>query len=215
MLRTDCPKCKKPIYSKLLAEVDHVACPNCQCDVPTKELFITAKEYTMLRSDLIPRVHRYEKLFKEAEKELALMINNNEVSADSVKSIQKFISTLKEILDGAREHVRLQAPNVTIKYVSGKKSHNAELINLSTVGACIEAKNVMSPPPSKGAVSLLVQLPDSKKELTIKGQVTWIKKGVNKKKHDIAIGIKFGEMDKNIRLKIWNFLVGLDKTDHA
>ena len=214
MLRTDCPKCKKPIYSKLLAEVNHVVCPNCRCDVPTKELFITAKEYTMVRSDLIPRVHRYEKLFKEAEKELALMINNKGVAADSVKSIQKLISTLKEILDGARSHVRLQAPHITVKYVTGEKSHNAELVNLSTVGACIEAKNFTYPPPLKGPMSLLVQLPDSKKDFTIKGQVTWIKKKINKKKQDIAIGIKFEKMDKETRLKIWNFLIGLDKANH-
>ncbi|MBE9503450.1 MAG: PilZ domain-containing protein [Proteobacteria bacterium] len=214
MLRTGCPKCKKPIYSKLLAEVSHVVCPNCQCDVPTKELFITAKEYTMLRSDLLSRVHRYEKLFKEAEKELALMRNNKGVAAESIQSIQKFVSTLKEMLDGARDHVRLQAPNITVKYISGKKSHNTELINLSTVGACIEAKSITSPPASKGPVTLLVQLPDSKKELTINGQVTWIKKGINNSKLDIAIGIQFEKMDKDIRLKIWNFLIGLDKTDH-
>lgn len=97
-----------------------------------------AKEYTMLRSDLLSQIKRYKILLKEAETELFITKTKDGKSANEF--ILK-IHSLKKLLEGARTYARINSFDTIIKYVVANKRFKATLVNLSSVGACIEIED--------------------------------------------------------------------------
>lgn len=206
MLKMRCPKCRKPIRSHLLAEVTTVFCNSCNEYIAVNEVYITAKGYTMLRKDLLSRTHRYEKLLHEAEKEMNLISRSPGISAESVKSINKFVTMLKELLDGARNNFRVHVPDVTVKYNSENGIRSARLVNLSVVGACIEPESTDHLPKIKKPITLNFALPGFDESFLLKGKVAWVKKGAKYRDFETGIGVKFEYMDEATRSRLWKFI---------
>jgi Tfp pilus assembly protein PilZ len=218
MLKMECPHCKHKIYSHLLAEVNSVVCKNCKTDVPVKDLYISAKGYTMLRSDLLMRMHRYEKLLKEAEKELTLMVGGKKTCDETVQSIDSFIATLREMLEDARKHFRLSPHQLPVNLKTSTQTISGKIVNMSTTGVCIEPEDKNLLPKLHEKIELNFSLPGIEELFEIRGKVCWIKKGAKKREFDTGIGIKFEKLDEKTKTGLWLYIEKLDaaftRADH-
>jgi hypothetical protein len=214
MLKMECPKCKGWIHSKILRESNDVFCENCNEDVKVDNVYVSASGYTILKDILNDRVYRYEKLLKEAEKELEVIAEKTSHKGDeSVKSINNLVVALKELLEGARNTSRVQLPNVSAEYEFENHKKRGEIIDLSVTGSCIEIDERGQLPQVKREINLKFSLPDSNKKLSIKGKVVWIKRGVRDRGSKTAIGIKFEELSDEVRTLIWDFITTKNMED--
>lgn len=210
MLKMECPKCKAPIYSRLLAEITTVYCRKCKTHVPVDDVLISASGYTMFRNDILYRISRYEKLLQEAEKEVIFLGKSGEAASESLKSLRKFIANMNELLDGARDHFRAHLPHVDVNYGLENNTCSGKLINLSVAGACIEPENIECLPQVNSDIYLDFSLPSISKPFSLKGNVAWIKKGAKNRDFDIGIGVKFIALNETSRLLLWEFVISQD-----
>lgn len=210
MLKMECPNCKHQIYSHLLAEVDSVVCKNCKTDVPVGDVYVTAKGYTMLRKDLVMRMHRYEKLLNEAENEVSLMMEGEKTCDETVQSIDRFIGTLKEMLEAARNNFRMYQQQLPVNLKVNDKTISGIMINMSTTGACVEPEDGSKLPKLHEKIELIFSLDGIEEAFEIKGKVCWIKKKTSKSEFNTGIGIQFKELDKKTNAKLWAHIEKLD-----
>jgi len=210
MLKMECPNCRHQIYSHLLVEVRSVVCKNCKTDVPVRDLYITAKGYTILRSDLIMRMYRYERLLKEAEKEISLMAGGEKTSDETLQSIDRFIATLKEMLEDARNHFRLSPHQLPANLKFNGRTISGKIVNMSTTGACIEPEDKDLLPGLHEKIELIFSLPGLEELFEIRGKVCWIKKEVKKREFDTGIGVKFEKLDEKTSARLWLYIEKLD-----
>ena len=210
MLKMECPHCKHQIYSHLLAEVRSVVCKNCNSDIPVKDLYITTKAYTMLRSDLLMRMFRYEELLNEAEKEVNLMVEREMSADESIESVNSFIATLREMLEDARNHFRLSPHQLPVDLKTSAQTISCKIVNMSTTGACVEPEDLSHLPKLHEEVELNFSPPDLEELFKIRGKVCWIKKETKKRDFDTGIGVKFEEIDEKTRDRLWLYIGKLD-----
>ncbi len=192
MLKTECPRCEKWIFSPLLTEVEETQCPNCGSSVKVKEVYVTAGAYSIYRDVLLKNKFKYQKLLKEAEKELEELMRSAGGARpyeESAKSISRFISDLKEMLNGSRSKLRIPAGDTVIEFTSGGNLFRARLVNISTTGVCIDAKEGMEAVDKGSRLSLKFLEGPATAPFAVTGEVVWVSKDKGQ------AGLRFVDMD--------------------
>ena len=150
MLQMACPNCKEVIKSPFLAEVSNLECCNCKENIQVKDVYITSKNFTMHREDLLNRIFRFQKLLIEVEKERLQMANCEGVSTKSLESMDQFCSSLQELLVGARSSSRIEVPcDLYVEVNENNRTSKGKLKNLSTDCASIELLTIENSPKKK------------------------------------------------------------------
>ena len=209
MLQMHCPECRGVIKSPYLAELSSIGCDHCKVDVAVKDVFVATEGFTMHRDDLLNRISRFQKLLGEVEKEMQVIEGSENVSKTTRSSINKFHTTLQELLIGARSNYRLEIPDglsVEISYNNDKRT--ARLVNLSTVGASLELDMSGDPPRNKAEIKLQLALPNTAESLSTPAKIVWIRKVTKDADSQLfQIGVKFMNSDEKIRDNLWNYIV--------
>jgi len=204
VLKMMCPNCHEPIISSLLAEIDEISCQHCNQGVPVRNVLISARGMTINRDDLLKRFFRYKKLLMEVVEERETMAVNSGAADSSRKSADQFIETLEELMAGARDHFRLNfsiAVPVRIRFDGNVQS--GWLVNVSMVGACIEMENLYFMPSVGSIVSIEFTIPGNKKIISLKCMIAWISKAGKKAESTYDIGVKFIDVDENVKSDLW------------
>lgn len=206
MLKMKCTNCEAEIASPLLAELEQIDCPHCAKKVPVQDVIIHAQGYSYHRDDLIRRLFRYKTLISEVSKERALLERSPEASDESKHSLDRFLTTLEEMLAGARDHLRIEFERpLPVSYSTTRLAGNATLANLSMQGACLNMGEGQQLPKSKSAIEIVFLIPGSRQSVTLNGKVVWQKKATAKQPHP-QIGIDFSSLDSELRATIWAFI---------
>jgi len=204
-----CPECREVIKSPYLAELSSIACDHCKEDVAVKDVFVATEGFTMHRDDLLNRISRFQKLLGEVEKEMRVIEGSETVSKTTRSSINKFHTTLQELLIGARSNYRLEIPHglpIEMDYNNDKRT--ARLVNLSTVGASLELDMSGELPRNKAEIKLQFALPDAAESLSTLAKIVWIRKVTKDTDSQLfQIGVKFMNPDEKIRDTLWNYIV--------
>ena len=123
--------------------------------------------------------------------------------------MNKFHTTLQELLIGARSNYRLEIPNglpIEMNYNNDKRT--ARLVNLSTVGASLELDISGELPRNKAEIKLQLALPDTAVSLSTLAKIVWIRKVTkDADSQRFQIGVKFMNLDEKIRDTLWNYIV--------
>lgn len=213
MLKMKCSSCEEEIQSSLLAELDNITCPHCRADVPVNDVIVSAQGYSYHRNDLIKRQFRYKMLITEVTKERELMEKTPSVSAESIKSLDRFLATLEEMMAGARSNLRLEFDrSLPVAYKSKQLSSSGRLVNLSMEGACLETEHGNPLPKNKAAIALRFTLPGNQNSVTLKGTVAWVKTPPANKNSQPQIGVNFAPLDQDVHATLWAF-ISLNATD--
>lgn len=202
-----CPNCHELIESSLLAEIDEISCQHCKEGVPVRNVLISARGMTINRDDLIKRFFRYKKLLHEVVEERAQMEQDGSTTENSKKSADQFISTLEELMKGARDHFRLQfSLTVPVRFSYEDKLQSGWLINLSMVGACIETENIYFMPSIGDIIRLDFSLPGEKLKFSLKAMIAWIKPAGSGTDTLHDIGVKFIDVDDQAKSNLWHLI---------
>jgi Tfp pilus assembly protein PilZ len=202
-----CPHCHELIISSLLAEIDEIACRHCNEGVPVRNVLISARGMTINRDDLLKRFFRYKRLLTETIEERDLMDENVESLETSKKSADQFIKTLEELMAGARDNYRLDfSLTVPVRISYDGKVQSGWMVNLSMVGACIETENFYFMPSVGSTVSIEFSLPGNNKIFALSGMIAWIKGAGQESDSLYDIGVKFVEVDDQIRADLWQLI---------
>ena len=209
MLQMHCPECRGVIKSPYLAELSSIGCDHCKVDVAVKDVFVATEGFTMHRDDLLNRISRFQKLLGEVEKEMQVIEGSENVSKTTRSSINKFHTTLQELLIGARSNYRLEIPDglpIEMNYNNDKRT--ARLVNLSTVGASLELDMRGELPRNKAEIKLQLALPDTAESLSTLAKIVWIRKVTKDADSQLfQIGVKFMNSDEEIRDTLWNYII--------
>ncbi len=204
MLKMECPRCARWICSPLLTEMEHTSCPNCGSLVPVKEVYVIAGAYSIYRDVLLKNRFKYQKLLNEAERELnELMRAAKEAKPyeESARSISRFISDLKELLNGSRDKIRIPAGDTDVEFTVGDRSFKGSLVNISTTGVCIKAREGIEA-LDRGRSLILKFLGRKATELfKVKGEVVW---AVKKNRQ---AGLRFVDLDKETQQHIKDYIL--------
>ena len=209
MLQMNCPECRGIVKSPYLAELSSIVCDHCKADVAVKEVYVATEGFTMHRDDLLNRISRFQKLLGEVEKEIQIIEGSENVSKTTRSSINKFYVTLQELLIGARSNYRLEVPHgLAIEMVYNDDKRTGRLVNLSTVGASLEFEMSGEIPRNKAEIKLQLVLPDVADSFSLLAKIVWIRK-VSKDVDSqlFQLGVKFMNLDDNVRNTLWNFIV--------
>ena len=208
MLQMHCPECKGVIKSPYLAELSSIECDHCKEDVAVKDVFVATEGFTMHRDDLLNRISRFQKLLGEVEKEMQVIEGSETVSKTTRSSINKFYATLQELLVGARSNYRLEIPHglpIEMEYNNGKRT--GRLVNLSTVGASLEFDMSGAPSRNKAEIKLQFALSDAAEPFSLLAKIVWIRKVTkDADSHLFQLGVKFMNLDENVRNVLWNYI---------
>ena len=209
MLQMHCPECREVIKSPYLAELSSIACNHCKEDVAVKDVFVATEGFTMHRDDLLNRISRFQKLLGEVEKEMQVIEGSENVSKTTRSSINKFHTTLQELLIGARSNYRLEIPQglpIEMDYNNDKRT--GRLVNLSTVGASLELDMSGAPPRNKAEIKLQLALADAAESLSTLAKIVWIRKVPRDADTQLfQIGVKFMNIDEKFRNILWDYIV--------
>jgi hypothetical protein len=207
MLKMKCSSCEKEIRSPLLAEIGSISCPHCRMDTPVNDIIVSAQGYSYHRDDLIKRQFRYKTLIAEVTKERELLENSPASSAESIKSLDRFLATLEEMMAGARDHLRIEFDrHMPVAYKTKQLSSSGRLLNLSMQGACLEVEGGNQLPKKKAAIALRLSLPGEQDSVILNGTVAWIKKSLKKKNPYPLIGVNFTPLDQDVHAVLWAFI---------
>ncbi len=202
MLETKCPKCKSTLASPFLCESQVAECKNCGASFPVTEVLISAGPYSIYRDVLIKNIHKYVGLLREAKSELSELEAGGENSitrSESAKTVNLFISRLKELLDGCRDKLRIPGTGSTVEFTLHGETRSGALINISSRGICINMKksaHMISP----GVETKLKIIDKSLSEpLTLHGEVVWnTDKGLT--------GLILTDLDESTQKALWSFI---------
>jgi len=207
MLKMKCPNCSEFIISKLLAEIDRITCGHCGENVPVKDVMVFAKGFTFHRDDLAKRLFRYKTLINEVAQERAMLENNAKASPESKKSLDQFLHALKEVMDGARNSLRLEfSDQVPVRFVVNQVPYEGSLVNLSTTGACLESYLPIPSLKKRDSISLHFSIAGHRGEFSLNGLIIWAGKAEDRNKPGNSIGVEFRRLDENIHQALWEII---------
>ena len=207
MLMMKCPKCQNYIRSALLAELEVIACDQCQTQVPVNNVLISSHGFTFERNDLLKRFYRYRKLLDEVIEERNTMSTKGSASEVSLRSIEKFMSVLQGMMAGARDHYRCEFTQpipVRLRYL--QQECDGTIYNMSMDGACIETAARNPLPRVNGVITLSFQLPQQDHHHLITGEICWTQKGESNDKRGHHSGVRFTYLDEPSRDLLWQFI---------
>lgn len=198
MLRHQCPECKEWIHSPFLVDYKQMQCPSCSANVEVSDLYISAGPFSIHRDVLRKNMFKYTRLLMEAEKELTDVkdaVGKFKADPISTRSIALFIENLKEMLSGCRDSTRFSAEGLVIRFTGREGAVEAQLINISTTGICVDI--CQSAAAYKKGDEVAVELGGAGRG-RLPGKVVWAGKG--------PVGIRFNEMDEATRQGLFEFL---------
>ena len=209
MLQMSCPNCRGVINSLFLADVSTFECSECKEEIPVRDIFITTKYFTISRDDLNNRIFRFKRLLREVEEERVLMANSKEASTKSIASLEKFYTSLQELLVGARDNYRMEFHrDLYVELSVNDRKNKGKLLNLSTEGCSIELVEYTKIPRRNSKLELDFSFPESSESLYINAQVVWAKEQIDDDESKYAIiGVTFTDIDAATRSCIWNYIL--------
>lgn len=208
MLKMKCSNCSEFIVSPLLAEIETVSCGHCRQVVPVGNLVVSAQGFTIHREDLLQRLFRYQRLLAEVIKERELMQKCADISAVSKNSVDRFIATLEEVMDGARNNFRLHfSRRLPVQFSLDQRMRTGKLVNLSLQGACIEPEDGDALPKVKSPLSLEFSLSDGSAALSLAGVVVWANRRSRTQAGEHGIGVRFTSLSGSDRAELWQYIV--------
>jgi len=192
MLKTECPNCKDWVYSPLLSELTETECPDCGFHFPVSEVYVSAGPYSMYRDILLKNVHKYMKLLREAKTEMAEIEQRGGQDRgyrESAMSLNIFIKSLEELLNGCRDRLRVPGVDSYVEYRIDNTPRIGKLVNISTTGLCLDAGENVSQLKKGRAMTITIKGGSLPEPLSLTGEVVW--SGAENR-----AGVKFAEMDE-------------------
>jgi hypothetical protein len=209
MLQMNCPNCQGLIKSQFLAEVSTIECSQCEEKVTVENIFITSEHFTLPREHFLNRTFRFQKLLREIEKERLLMANNSEVASKSLANLDRFSSSLQELLVGSRNSYRMEisgALNVEVNH-NGRKSM-WKLVDLSTEGCSIKLEVSDKFPRKKAEIKIEFSLSELSPQLHTDARVVWTNEQTKDDRTKyVNIGVTFIDMDEDTHNYIWEYIL--------
>lgn len=207
MLMMKCPECQNYIRSALLAELKAINCGHCGVQVPVANVLISSNGFTFERSDLLKRFYRYRKLLDEVIEERNVMSGNADVSDESLRSIEKFLSVLQGMMAGARDHYRCEFTDpIPVKMRYLQQECVGTIFNMSMDGACVDIANRNPLPRVRGIISVAFRLPGSSQTIAATGEVCWTQKGGVDGRRGHSSGIRFTHLEESARKLLWQYI---------
>ncbi len=184
MLKIECVNCNSWFHLPFNSEGADVECPNCRKKTPAKDVYVAAGPYMIFRDVLIQNMPKYRRLILEAEKEiLELEKKAAKKTYDiSARSVNAFISNLREMLDGCRDTVRYRPAETGVEYIVDGKTYAGEIVNISMTGLCLDGRKTAPAVSLWSAIEVVFK--NGRKPFTAPGKVVWIGK-------EGLMGIKF------------------------
>jgi len=207
MLKMHCPDCRNIISSPLLADVKSIYCHNCKGFKKVGDLYVTANGYTFMRKHLKARFSRWERLLRDALKERETLRKWKEGDGKSLQALEKFISTMRELLDGARDHFRAYVPSevpVTCRFEASEVA--GRLLNISILGGCVEHVGGRSCPTRGARVKLDFALPNCPEPFLVPGKVAWLQKD-SSQTGIVSLGVEFQQLEEPQRTSLWKCII--------
>lgn len=188
MLKIECANCNSWFHLPFNSEGDEVECPNCKKKTPAKDVYVAAGPYMIFRDVLIKNMPKYRRLILEAEKEiLELEKKAAKKTYDiSAKSVNAFISNLREMLDGCRDTVRYRPAETSVEYIIDGKTCAGEIVNISMTGLCLDGGKTAPAVSLWSAIEVVFK--NDQKPFTAHGKVVWVGK-------EGLMGIKFSGVE--------------------
>ncbi|GAB4556669.1 MAG: hypothetical protein Tsb0017_10720 [Geothermobacteraceae bacterium] len=207
MLRMQCAHCGNLIESQLLTEMTSVYCRRCGSFQDVGELYVTSRGFTVLRRDLLDRLKRWERLLRDALKDREMLEFAERFDPREAERLDRLIASLRELLDGARDHFRLYLdPPVEVSCCRRGGEALGKLVNLSIFGACIQLRPEVKLLHRGDRVELEVQLPASETLLRLDGRVAWSAKRPGRMPvHEI--GVAFDGLEDAARNALWKYII--------
>jgi hypothetical protein len=135
------------------------------------------------------------------------MVDGDNTSAESRRSIEQFLAILQGMMTGARDNFRYQFSfPLPAKLCYSRHECSGTFFNLSTEGARIEISKSNPLPRVKGGISIEFSLPDSDEIFSIDGDICWTQKAENGEHSKHSVGIRFRGLDMSVRAKLWKFI---------
>lgn len=213
MFQMECPDCSYVIKSPLLVELQSVDCSQCRKSVKVKDVIVSTKSFSIQRKDLLNRISLYKKLLGEVEKEMQSM-KEEKVATHTKKSVDSFRAFLKDLLQGARDHYRLDmSHDFYVETSFDNKNRLARLINLSSRGAAIEFLERGQLPQRNAAIGLQLLLPGHAEPLSLHATVAW---GSKPPEHSatepVKMGLQFKNLDERTQACLWDFITNAESS---
>lgn len=108
-----------------------------------------------------------------------------------------------------RDKYRLDMPdNVYTEMVYGDKKRLGRVVNLSSLGACIEFIDRGELPQSDSETNLQLLLPEQQETISVKATVVWTRQQAKDTySRHVNLGVKFNDLDAGTYDCIWDFIV--------
>ncbi len=208
MLQMKCPECEGTISSPFLAEIGSITCRHCRETVTVKDVFVSTKSFTMHRETLLKRLRHYRTILTEVEKEKMLLGNGNIKAEASRSTLDQYYAALQELMAAARSNYRLAISQEVPAIVECAGSETkGRLVNLSTAGAAIKPERMPAFPAQGSELKVRLNLPDNAEPLSISAKIAWARKREKEEgPNSITMGIRFIDINENIRSCLWNYI---------
>lgn len=192
MLKIECPKCCKWVHLTLHGDEEEVSCPDCNEMIPVKDVYVAAGPYMIFRDVLQKNMHKYKRLLLEAEKE----IQDLQKKADglnrsydiSAKTVNMFVTNLKEMLEGCRDTIRHSVDDVVVEYVINGRGYRGRLVNLGVSGMCLVAGKTATVTRLWNEMVVNFRPDETGDPVPLPGKIVWLGKGN-------LMGVKFLDLD--------------------
>lgn len=200
MLKMECSNCNEWIHLPFHSQCSEVVCSGCSALIPVKEVFVAAGPFLISRDVLHKNIYKYKRLVLEAEKEANEIQKkgNGQRSHDlSARSINMFISNLKELLGGCRDTIRHRLEDDKVEYTITRHSYKGHVVNISLSGICIDSEKAAR--IDKLWSEIVIHLKTSADTSSLPGKIVWL--GSN------MMGIKFLKNDGQTRKVIEDYII--------
>lgn len=191
MLKTECPCCKNWVCLPPGAASGEFACEVCSGPVPVKGVHVASGRFMMCRDLLADNLVKYRRLLGEAEKEAADLRKKDAGGGDlsvSIRSLELFIGSLRELLGGCRTDQRhTLAEPAAVEYLLDGSVRRGSLVNISIGGACLETDERTGVERLFGPLALRLECAPG--ALSVPGRIMWIGR-------ENLIGVKFSSVEE-------------------
>ncbi|HXI09741.1 MAG TPA: PilZ domain-containing protein [Thermodesulfobacteriota bacterium] len=200
MLKIECVNCHSWFQLPFNSEGENVECPKCKQKTPAKDIYVAAGPYMIFREVLIKNMPKYRRLILEAEKEMVELEKRalKKTYDISAKSVNAFISNLREMLDGCRDTVRYRPAETSVEYTIEGKTYEGDIVNISMTGMCLDGRKTAPVISLWSAVEL--QFKHGHKPFGVNGKIVWMSK-------EGLMGVKFSGVGKDASELLRSFIM--------
>lgn len=113
-----------------------------------------------------------------------------------------------------RVHLRAFAQVVSVSKHDIGKEFNAECVNISEGGCCIEFDTLLSGPDIDFGIRIGLEIPDGQPRLIANGKITWLKEESRELVTKYLIGIQFNQIKQEEKERIRKYVRGQLEARH-